>query len=138
MPKPYRFSLPVSFNAFFLFVIMIILALLLITSISLLINILCFITLSRDGIITIILIISEVLAGAILPLPFMPKPLYLLAYIMPFRLVIDLPFRTYVGNISFNEGMFGILLQFIWIIIIIFLGYKLLNKILKRVVIQGG
>ena len=57
---------------------------------------------------------------------------------MPFQYVSDLPFRIYVGNIGLQEGLIGLIIQIIWIIILITLGYILMQKSLKKVVVQGG
>ena len=57
---------------------------------------------------------------------------------LPFQYVSDLPFRIYVGNISISNGIYGIVIQFIWLIIITLLGVVLLSKSMKRVVVQGG
>ena len=61
-----------------------------------------------------------------------------IANILPFRYISDFPFRFYVGNISQSEALYSILIQIIWIIILFFLGKLLMEKALKKAVIQGG
>ena len=50
----------------------------------------------------------------------------------------DLPFRIYISNISIDTAIKGIIIQFIWIIIIGILGYVLSKSALKKAVVQGG
>ena len=84
------------------------------------------------------MILADLLSGIGVPLPFFPKAFQIVAYLMPFRYVSDLPFRLLVGNIPINEGLIGIVVQLFYIIILIFFGNKLMKKALKRAVIQGG
>lgn len=61
-----------------------------------------------------------------------------IANILPFRYVSDLSFRIYSNNISISEGLYGIMIQIIWFVIIVVIGNVLLNKTMKRVIVQGG
>ena len=61
-----------------------------------------------------------------------------IANVLPFRYVSDLAFRIYSGNVSINEGLKGIIIQIIWIVITTLIGYLLTNKSLRKVVVQGG
>ena len=68
----------------------------------------------------------------------LPSYLQKISDILPFRYVSDFPFRLYIGNISTNEVFIGIIVQLVWIIILVSIGYLLLKKALKKAVIQGG
>jgi len=74
----------------------------------------------------------------LIPIPLMPEWLQKIAYILPFRLASDLPFRIYSGNISVADGIKGISVQLMWLLALVLVGRVLLNKALKRVVVQGG
>ena len=67
-----------------------------------------------------------------------PKFMQNISNILPFRYISDFPFRLYTGNISINEGLVSMLMQIIWIIILFVIGKLLMNKALKKAVIQGG
>ena len=54
------------------------------------------------------------------------------------RYISDLSFRLLVGNIAIKEGLIGIIIQIIWIIIFIIAGRLIVKKSLKKVVLQGG
>ena len=61
-----------------------------------------------------------------------------IANILPFRYVSDLSFRIYVGDISIQNGIYGIFIQLIWLFITITIGYSIMRHNIKRVVVQGG
>lgn len=84
------------------------------------------------------MVISDILSGLVLPIPFFPKYLQNVSNLLPFRYISDFPFRLYVGNITINEGLKGLIIQIIWIIILIIIGRILMKKALKKAVIQGG
>jgi ABC-2 type transport system permease protein len=86
----------------------------------------------------IFITISELFAGLVIPIPFFPDFLKPIVNILPFRYMGDLSFRLYSGHIPVNEAIPLILIQIIWIIILVVIGYLLTNKALKRVVVQGG
>ena len=138
LPKPYNMTLPKSFNHFILFVMALFLSLLLITSLSVLIHIIAIRLLDHKGIFSFYSVISELFMGLIIPLPFLPKILMIIANCLPFRYLSDFPYRMYTGNISVNYCTLLLINAFFWIIIIIVIGNILTNITLKKVVVQGG
>jgi len=52
--------------------------------------------------------------------------------------ISDFPIRIFVGNIGHTQGLIGIVVQIIWIIILVVTGRILIKKALKKAVIQGG
>ena len=68
----------------------------------------------------------------------MPNIWQKICYLLPVSLATDLPFRIYTGNISISRGVVFIGIQFIWILVLVVVGNLLLNRILKKVIIQGG
>ena len=115
-----------------------ILSSILMTVLVLLYHVICLFTLDEKGIVNIFMVMSDVLSGLIIPIPFFPKYLHDISNILPFRYIGDFPFRLYVGNISINEGLNGILIQIIWIIILVIIGRIITKKALEKAVIQGG
>ena len=138
LPRPYKLNLITTPQTFLIFIISLILASVLVTTIALLMHIICLFTLDDKGIVNIFMVVSDLLSGLVIPIPFFPKYLQNISNFLPFRYVSDFIFRLYVGNISNIEGIFGIFIQLIWIIILIILGKTLINKALKKAVIQGG
>ena len=82
--------------------------------------------------------LADILSGGVIPIPFFPVFLQKIANVLPFRYICDLPFRLYSGNISVSDGLFQMLIQVIWFIILVLIGNVILKKILKKVVVQGG
>lgn len=131
-------TLPPNVNTFLLFIVTLLLGLLLLVAISMFIYISVFITMSPIGSLLMFGVVGEFFAGLTIPIPLMPSWLQNIAYMLPFRLTADLPFRVYSGHISQSEALFGISIQLIWLLTLIILGKFAFNKALKRVVVQGG
>lgn len=135
---PYKLYLSIDLKTFLLFIVTLFLASILVTLIAVLMHVICLYTLDDKGVVNIFMVFSDFLSGLVIPIPFFPKFLQKISNILPFRYVSDFPFRLYVGNISINDGLIGIVFQVIWIILLFIIGYKLMNKALKKAIIQGG
>lgn len=138
MPKPYNLVISHDIRVIMLFLITFILGIIIIIAFTMFYHALCLITLDEKGIINIIMVCADILSGLTIPIPFFPLYLRQICNFLPFRYMGDLPFRLLVGNISINEGLIGIIVQIIWIIILIITGKLIVKKSLKRVVVQGG
>lgn len=138
VPAPYGLSLPISSSAFLLAVLTLIIGSILVTAIITLYHVILMWTLDEKGIVNVFATAASILSGVVVPIPFFPKTLRTITNCLPFRYVSDLPFRIYSGDIPLDEGLQGLIIQFIWIFIIIIVGYILSEKALKKAVIQGG
>ena len=138
LPAPYKISLPATLSHFILFMISMIAGTLLMTSLIVLYPIITMKTLNEKGVVGIIVAIADLLSGLVVPIPFFPKVLQIISKYLPFQYVSDLPFRIYVGNINLIDGIYGLLIQLIWTIVLIIIGYLIMHKSLKRVIVQGG
>jgi ABC-2 type transport system permease protein len=78
------------------------------------------------------------LSGMVLPLPFFPAWAQPIIRALPFRGMIDVPFRIYLGDLSHAEIVVGLMQQIVWIVIFCIIGRLMLRLGLKRLVIQGG
>lgn len=138
LPKPFNLSLPSSILTFILFIVTMLIGTLLMTSIITLYHVITLKTLNEKGIPHIFATVADILSGLVVPIPFFPKFLQVISNYLPFRYVSDLPFRIYAGNVGIEEGLFGLIVQIVWIIIIVGIGYIITQRSLKRVVVQGG
>ena len=138
LPKGFRLMLPPSIPYGLLFIFSLLLAILLVSSISNLTYMLTMFSVSGDGIILITAVLGELLSGMLLPLPLMPDWIQRAIAILPFRGILDTPFRIYLGNISLNDIPSALLHQTIWTILLIILGKIIFTPIRRRVIIQGG
>jgi ABC-2 type transport system permease protein len=138
LPQPYRLALPADLSTLLLFMITLLLGLFILVSISMLIYISTFVTMSAAGSLLMFGVLGEFLAGMIIPIPLMPSWLQDIVYLLPFRLAADFPFRVYSGHIPKNEALALIPLQLVWLVALVGLGKYAIGKALRRVVIQGG
>lgn len=138
LPSTYSLNAPQSGLSFILFLITLLLGSLVLVSILMIIQSITFFTYHEGGISQILFLVAELLSGAFLPLPLMPDIIQKISYYLPFRLIGDLPFRIYSGNIGINDALLNILFQCIWIVILFFIGKMIMKYALKKVVIQGG
>ena len=138
LPKPFNFTLPVSIGAFILFLISLTIGSLLVVALATLYPIIMLYTLNEKGIVNLFIVIADLFSGLVVPIPFFPKILMYISRLLPFQYISDLSFRIYVGNIGLNDAITGIIVQFIWVFLIIIIGYMLMNHNLKKVVVQGG
>lgn len=138
LPKPYKLSFPYSPVSFLLFAVTMLLGLLLLVSMSMLIYISVFKTMSPVGSMAFIGIVGEFFSGMTIPIPLMPAWLQKFCYFTPFRWVTDLPLRIYSGNIGSNEAIISIGVQLVWIIILAGAGFLAMKRITHHTVIQGG
>lgn len=138
LPEPYNLGLPASPLHFILFILTLIIGTLLVTAIITLYPIITLKTMNEKGVVNIFVAIADLLSGVVVPIPFFPKFLQVISAILPFQYISDLPFRIYVGDISIINGLYGLIIQLIWIFITVIIGYVIMNKSLKRVAVQGG
>jgi ABC-2 type transport system permease protein len=138
MPSSIRMMLPVSFLAFILFLISLIIGALLTSAISMIIVYLTFKTLSSKGTVNICNTVCGILGGLYIPLVFMPQSVQNVLNYLPFRFVLDLPARIYIGNIQPVQALVFIGIAIAWLIVLVVIGKILITKAGKNVIIQGG
>lgn len=138
VPKPYGLSLPTSVDVFILFLVSMMLAFFLVISFCMIIYAITFFTISSTGIRILSASITEFFSGAIIPLPFLPDGILKVVNILPWASMQNVPFRIYSGSLNGKEAINAMILQIIWLLVLTFIGRYMLNKGLKKVVVQGG
>ncbi len=113
-------------------------AVLLSAAISALFNITILWTLSADGMLGLAPAIITILSGMIVPIPLYPDWAQTILNILPFRGLVDVPFRLYLGHIPPSELPMLLAHQLAWTAAIILLGRWVLSRGLRQAVIQGG
>jgi ABC-2 type transport system permease protein len=129
---------PASLEAFGLFLVSILVALLLASTFSMIMSISLFWTISGEGVANLFPALFWSLCGIILPIPFYPEWLQPILRVLPFRGLMDVPFQIYVGSILPQQAITEIGIQALWTIGCIGFSQYLLNYGVKRVVVQGG
>ena len=131
-------SAPVSLEAGFLFFLSVIFALFLSSTITTLVLISLFWTVSGEGIQRLLPHFTILFSGMVVPLPLFPTWMQPFLNVQPFRGVMDIPCRLYTGVIPAEDAFYYFGFQLIWTLIFVLMGKWLINRAMKRVVIQGG
>lgn len=138
LPAPYGIAKPADIQTFLLFLLTMVLGLLVVVAFCNLIYVLAFFTVSPEGLKIFAGSAVEFLSGAIIPLPFFPDSVRVVAELLPFASMQDVPLRVYSGNIAGAGLIKPILLQIFWIVVLVAAGKGLCAIAVKRITVQGG
>lgn len=95
-------------------------------------------TLAGEGVSRVLPSVVLFFSGMVLPIPLFPAWSQGIFYALPFWGLIDPPFRLYTGNIPATQLPLVLAHQLAWTTALILIGRTLLNRGLKRLVVQGG
>ena len=129
---------PSSWSSGLLFAVSIVCALLLCAAITVLLSISLVWTISGRGIDQLVRAAAYLLSGIVVPLPLYPDWVQPIVNVLPFRGLMDVPLRIYVGQIAFDEAVWNIGSQVLWIALLVAAGWASLGGTLRRVSVQGG
>jgi len=138
LPEPFRLILPGSFSQFGLFVMTLFLGMMVAISMTMLVYVSAFFTISSAGTRMMFAIGMDFLTGGILPIPFFPAGIRRVMEVLPFGAVRDMPLRIYAGHIYGAELVQSIALQVFWLVVLVFIGRVWMHRALKHVIAQGG
>ncbi len=113
-------------------------ALLLSCAITNLFNISLLWTVSGQGIVYLAPSIVLVFSGSLVPLPLFPEWTQPLLTFLPFRGVVDTPFRLYIGHIPPSDVWFHVAHQIAWTASMVVLGRWVISLGVRHLVVQGG
>jgi len=131
-------SLPNSFGAALAWALSMTSAVLLSAAITTFGSVSMFWTISGEGIGRLIPITVATFSGMLLPLPLFPDWAKPILDFLPFRGLIDVPFRLYLGHLPVADLPGLLLHQLLWTVCIIAISSSLLSFHLRKLVIQGG
>lgn len=138
LPRPYGLSLPESFVQAVLFLISLTVALGIVAAIAMLMFVSLFYTIAARGVKIIVTAVTTFLSGSLIPLPFFPKPVLKIVHMLPFSAMENTPFLIFTGNYQGITAIREILLQFFWLIMLVWIGQTAMKHALKKVIVQGG
>lgn len=115
-----------------------VIAVLLSSAITALVNISLLWTISGEGIARLMPAIAYLFSGMILPLPLYPEWAQKWVNFLPFRGLIDVPFRVYLGHLPAHQVPILLLQQAAWTVVLIGSGRWLLGRARRRLIVQGG
>lgn len=129
---------PPSAGALFAWIAATLCALILSAAITTLLSITLMWTLSGDGAMMLVVAVVVFFSGQAVPLPLFPDWLQSVASALPFRGLIDIPFRLYLGHIPAAEAPALLAFQLAWSGVLILLGRTLMVRGRRVLVAQGG
>ncbi len=129
---------PVSILSAGLFLVSLLAAVLLSSAMVTLLTISLLWTVSGEGINQLAPAIIFFFSGLIVPLPLLPDWAQSLMSFLPFRGLADLPYRIYMGHIPPPQSVLAIFHQMVWTGALVLFGSWLLNRAVRKLVIQGG
>ncbi|NLK08946.1 MAG: ABC transporter permease [Firmicutes bacterium] len=137
LPQEYALEIPTS-TAFLAWVLATLGALFLGSAITNLINISMLWTISGEGISRLLPALVTVFSGMVVPLPLLPDWSQKVLTLLPFAGLVDTPARFFTGQLAPSEIWISTARQLIWTIVLIIWGRRLLQRGLRRLVVQGG
>lgn len=138
LPAPYGLSLPASPAALAGFLVTLLLGALVTSAYLMLIYVITVFTMQPQGVRIAFNAFSDLLSGALIPIPFFPPVLARILELTPFAAMSNVPFRIYSGDLSGAMAWQAVGLQVFWLLALLALGAFLLKQALRRTVIQGG
>jgi len=129
---------PASFTAAALFHVSIVGGLLLGASMVTILTISMLWTISGEGISRLAPALVFIFSGIAVPLPFFPDWLQPLIAVLPFRGLMDTPFRVYLGHLAGTDALLAIAHQVLWLLALCMSGKWMLSIGIRRLVVQGG
>lgn len=130
--------LPPTFAACFAWLLATCGAFALAAAFSTLLTITLLYTVSGEGITRLAPTIMYTFSGLLIPVPLMPAWAQPVVNFLPFRAMMDTPFRLYTGNIPLAQLPATLLHQAAWTLFLIMIGRLLLRNATRRLVVQGG
>jgi ABC-2 type transport system permease protein len=120
------------------FLLTIVGALLLGCAITVLLTITLLWTISGQGVTNLVQAMAVVFSGMSVPLPLFPDWARPVLEVLPFRGLVDTPYRLYIGNLAPHEVWPLLAHQLAWTVFLVLLGRWLLARGQRRLVLQGG
>jgi ABC-2 type transport system permease protein len=129
---------PVSLDASLAFSLSLVFAALISASMTTMVIISLFWTVSGEGILRMLPSVVLLLSGLSIPLPLYPEWMQPFLTLQPFRALLDVPIQIYAGVIPSDQYLYYFGFQLVWFVFFVLSGKALLQVAMKRLVIQGG
>ncbi|RQO42716.1 ABC transporter permease [Variovorax sp. KBW07] len=134
----WAWQLPPSVAAGAAFMLSMVFALLLSTSMVMLLNVAATAALNERGISAVATPAVIVLSGNLLPLALLPDAWQTALLIQPLAGLMDIPARLYFGQLSGWQAVGGLGLQCFWTVVLVAFGRFTMGRTMRSLQIQGG
>ena len=134
----FNLQMPPNISATCAWLVSMLFAVLISAAITNLLNISLLWTISGEGIGYLLTALTWLLSGVTIPLLFFPDWAQATINILPFRYIMDIPFRFYLGHIPPEQIWYHLPFQIAYLIALITVGHLVLTRGIHRLVAQGG
>lgn len=80
----------------------------------------------------------ELFSGLLIPLSYFPKPLQTISHLLPFEHIAYTPLQIYLGKLSIAETCLALAKEFVWIVVLLWIGHLWWNRATQKITIHGG
>ena len=101
-------------------------------------NIVVAASLNERGVNAVLTPLVIVFSGSLLPLDFFPDALRPFLHVQPFAGLVDIPFRIYFADLVGGAALQGLALQAGWTVVLVILGRLAMERMMRRLEMQGG
>lgn len=134
----WAWQLPAGAAAGLGFALSAVLALLLSTSMVMLLNVAATAALNERGISAVTTPVVIVFSGNLLPLAMLPDAWQTALLLQPLAGLMDIPARLYFGQLQGWQAVGGLGLQVFWITVLVALGHLAMGRTMRSLQVQGG
>jgi len=101
-------------------------------------NVVVAASLNERGVNAVLMPLVVVFSGSLLPLNFFPDALRPFLHVQPFAGLVDIPFRIYFADLRGGAALEGLALQAVWTLVLIGVGRRAMECVMRRLEMQGG
>lgn len=101
-------------------------------------NVIVAASLNERGVNAVLTPLVIVFSGSLLPLDFYPDALRPFLHVQPLAGLVDIPFRIYFADLTGAAALLGLALQAGWTLVLIGLGRLAMERMMRRLEMQGG
>ena len=129
---------PGSVTGFLLFIGSLIMAFFINWFLAALFGMLAFTVIEMNALIQVKRHLIRLLSGSIIPIWFFPDWFRGIVEVLPFVYLYQMPLDIYIGKYTTESLVRGLLIQFAWMIVLLFLYKYMQRKVTGKIMIQGG
>ena len=101
-------------------------------------NIVVAASLNERGVNAVLTPLVIVFSGSLLPLDFYPDAWRPFLHVQPLAGIVDIPFRIYFADLAGTAALQGLALQAGWTVVLIGIGRLAMERVMRRLEMQGG
>jgi ABC-2 type transport system permease protein len=129
---------PAGLEAALLFVPAFALMIALGVAVLMLANVVVAASLNERGVNAVLMPLVVVFSGSLVPLGFFPDTMRAFLHVQPLAGLVDIPFRIYFADLNGAAALEGLALQAGWTLLLIGLGRFAMERMMRRLEMQGG